>query len=120
MSYHAATAKSVDWIDKVFVLGAPESESAVTSRVGTTGGHYPSSSPGVPFPMQDFQTSLAELRGLNRHDGSRDRLPRDENGSRGREGRGHRYAGVSGSRGRGGVYSPVGFPYRDSRARYLR
>ena len=53
MSYQLASAKSVDRIDKVFVLGAPESEGAVTSRVGKMGDPYPapiltSKSQGTP------------------------------------------------------------------------
>ena len=35
ITYHPASAPSVERIDKVFVLGAPESEGAVTSRVPT-------------------------------------------------------------------------------------
>jgi hypothetical protein len=77
MSYHPASAPSDEAIDKVFVLGAPESESAVTSRVGTTGGHYPSSSPEVAFPTQDSPTSFAELRGLNEPDETNQKDPPD-------------------------------------------
>jgi hypothetical protein len=77
VSYQLASAPSEHRIDKVFVLGAPESESAVTSRVGTTGGHYPSSSPEVAFPTQDSPTSFAELRGLNEPDETNQKDPPD-------------------------------------------
>jgi hypothetical protein len=55
MSYHTASGQPGHGIDKVFVLGSPESEGAVTSRVVTMGGHYPSST-------QDSPSSFTELR----------------------------------------------------------
>ena len=55
MSYHTASASSDRGIDKVFVLGSPESEEAVTSRVKTMGAHYPSST-------QSSQSKLTALR----------------------------------------------------------
>jgi len=55
MSYYTASAPSGHGIDKVFVLGAPDSEGAVTSRVLTMGDHYPRST-------QDSPSSLTELR----------------------------------------------------------
>ena len=55
MSYHPASAPSDEAIDKVFVLGAPDSEGAVTSRVVTMSDHYPRST-------QDSPSSLMELR----------------------------------------------------------
>ena len=77
MSYHPASASSDEAIDNVFVLGAPESKNVVTSRVGTTGGHYPSSAPEVPFPMQDSPASFAELRGLNEPNETNQKEPSD-------------------------------------------
>ena len=58
VSYHTALGPSGHGIDKVFVLGAPESEGVVTSRVVTMDGHY-------PISTQDFPSSLTAL--LPRH-----------------------------------------------------
>ena len=55
VSYQSASAPSEHRIDKVFVLGSPEREGAVTSRVVTMSEHYPRST-------QDSQTNLTELR----------------------------------------------------------
>ena len=75
VSYHTALGKAGHGIDKVFVLGTPDSEGVVTSRVVTIGGHYPISTQNSPSSLKKilhrYQESFNQWRengGLSEHD----------------------------------------------------
>ena len=75
VSYHTALGQTGHGIDKVFVLGAPDSEGVVTSRVVTTGGQYPISTQDSPSSLTALRTRHQEIfnqwrenGGLSEHD----------------------------------------------------
>ena len=70
MSYHPASAPSDEAIDKVFVLGSPESAGAVTSRVVTMGDHYPRSTQDSPSSLKELRTRHQEIFNQWRENGS--------------------------------------------------
>ena len=57
-------------IDKVFVLGTPDSEGAVTSRVVIMGGHYPLSTQDSPASLKELRTRHKEIFNQWRKNGS--------------------------------------------------
>lgn len=74
VSYHTASGQAGHGIDKVFVIGTPESEGGVTSRVVTMGEHYPISTQDSPSSLKELRTrhqeifnQLRENEGLNEH-----------------------------------------------------
>jgi hypothetical protein len=61
VSYHPASAQAGHSIDKVFVLGAPESAGAVTSRVETMGDYYPRSTQPSPSSLTELRTRHQDI-----------------------------------------------------------
>ena len=61
MSYHPASTLSDEAIDKVFVLGAPQSTGAVTSRVVTMSEHYPRATQDSPSSFTELRTRHQEI-----------------------------------------------------------
>ena len=70
ISYHTASGPSGHGIDKVFVLGTPDSERAVTFRVVTMGGHYPISTQDSPSSLTELRTRHQEIFNQWRKNGS--------------------------------------------------
>ena len=70
VSYQSASAPSGHGIDKVFVLGSPESEGAMTSRVVTMGDHYPRSTQSSPSSLMDLRTRHQDIFNQWRENGS--------------------------------------------------
>ena len=70
MSYHPALGQPEYGIDKVFVLGAPEREGAVTPRVVTMGDHYPRSTQDSPSSLKELRTRHQDIFNQWRENGS--------------------------------------------------
>jgi len=70
MSYHTASTPSGHGIDKVFVLGSPESEGAVISRVETMSEHYPRSTQSSQSNLTALRTRYQEIFNQWRENGS--------------------------------------------------